>query len=156
MTLYTFLDNIIVLAPSILYLKGLGMNKDFPKKVIIKSQSQFMYGFDFYGSDITPSNLRDIPQAFDIYLLGKLQKYEEDFFKFCVLLRKSKLYLNVKTSRFEIVFSLITVQFLAGFEIKTVRTVLNSRGIHRLLVSFRANLITYNFQTFFLPQGKKL
>ena len=49
-----------------------------------------------------------------------------------------------------------TVQFLAGFVIKTVRTVLNSRGIHRLLVSFRANFITYNFQTFFLPQGKKL
>ena len=47
-----------------------------------------------------------------------------------------------------------TVQFYVGFEIKTVRTVLNSCGIHRLLVSFRANLMTYNFQTFFLPQGK--
>ena len=50
----------------------------------------------------------------------------------------------------------VTVQYLAGLEIKPVRTVLKSSGIHRLLVSFRANLMTYNFQTFFLPQYIKL
>ena len=49
-----------------------------------------------------------------------------------------------------------TVQYLAGLEIKPVRTVLKSSGIHRLLVSFRAYLMTYNFQTFFLPQYIKL
>ena len=52
--------------------------------------------------------------------------------------------------------SKLTVQFLVGLEIKTVRTVLKLCGIHRLLVIFRANLITYNFQTFFLPQGISL
>ena len=42
-----------------------------------------------------------------------------------------------------------TVQYLTGLEIKPVRTVLKLSGIHRLLVSFRAYLMTYNFQTFF-------
>ena len=56
----------------------------------------------------------------------------------------------------ELTLLLDTVQFLVGFEIKTVRTVLKFCGIHRLLVSFRAYIITYNSQTFFLPQGKKL
>ena len=49
-----------------------------------------------------------------------------------------------------------TVKYLVGLEIKTVRTVLNSCGIHRLLVCFRAYLTIYNSQTFFLPQDIKL
>ena len=49
-----------------------------------------------------------------------------------------------------------TVKYLVGLEIKTVRTVLNSCGIHRLLVCFRADLTIYNSQTFFLPQDIKL
>ena len=48
------------------------------------------------------------------------------------------------------------VKYLVGLEIKTVRTVLNSCGIHRLLVCFRAYLTIYNSQTFFLPQDIKL
>ena len=52
--------------------------------------------------------------------------------------------------------SSFTVQYLAGLEIKPVRTVLKSSGIHRLLVIFRAYVMTYNFQTFFLPQYIKL
>ena len=55
----------------------------------------------------------------------------------------------------ELTLLLDTVQVLVSFEIKTVRTVLKFCGIHRLLVSFRAYIITYNSQTFFLPQGKK-
>ena len=54
------------------------------------------------------------------------------------------------------VTSLCTVQFLVCFEIKPVRTALKSCGIHRLLVKFRAYLITYNFQAFFLLHNKKL
>ena len=50
----------------------------------------------------------------------------------------------------------ITVQFLVGFEIKPVRTGLKSNGIHRLLIYFRAYIIIYSFQAFFLPHCKKL
>ena len=49
-----------------------------------------------------------------------------------------------------------TVQFLVGFEIKPVRTGLKSNGIHRLLIYFRADIIIYSFQAFFLPHCKKL
>ena len=49
-----------------------------------------------------------------------------------------------------------TVKYLVGLEIKTVRTILKPCGIHTLLVIYRANLITYDFQTFFLPQDIKL
>ena len=58
MTLWIFLDNIIVWAPSILHFKSLDMRNlqimkwGFAKKVIIKSQRQFMYGSNFYESDV--------------------------------------------------------------------------------------------------------
>ena len=59
MTLWIFLDNIIVWEPSILHFKGHEKfaiwNEDLPKKVIIKSQRQFMFGSNFYGSDVNLS-----------------------------------------------------------------------------------------------------
>ena len=56
----------------------------------------------------------------------------------------------------ELTLLLDTVQFLVGFEIKPVRTGLKSNGIHRLLIYFRAYIIIYSFQAFFLPHCKKL
>ena len=53
-------------------------------------------------------------------------------------------------------YACYTVRYLVGFEIKPVRTVLKSLGIHRLLINFRANFITYNSQAFFLTHSKKL
>ena len=38
-------------------------------------------------------NLRNLPHALDIYLSSKRPKHEEDFFKFCVFLRKFELYI---------------------------------------------------------------
>ena len=59
LAMWLFLDNIIIWAPSILHFKGLGMAWEicnmkwgFAIKVIIKSIQQFMYGLNFYGSDI--------------------------------------------------------------------------------------------------------
>ena len=57
MTLWILLDNIIVWAPGILYLKVLAweiynMKWGFAKKVIIKSQWQHVHGSNFYESDI--------------------------------------------------------------------------------------------------------
>ena len=58
MTLLILLDDIIVRAPSsILHFKGLGMRDlqyeiRISKKVIIKSQRLFMYGSNFYASDV--------------------------------------------------------------------------------------------------------
>ena len=51
------LDNIIVWAPSILQLKDLGMiNVQYEMRICQKSykksQRQFMYGSNFYGSDV--------------------------------------------------------------------------------------------------------
>ena len=64
MTLWIFLDNIIVLRePSILHFKGHEKfaiwNEDLPKKVIIKSQRQFMYGSNFYESDVNNAIAND-------------------------------------------------------------------------------------------------
>ena len=41
-------------------------------------------------------NLKNLPDGFDksADLLSKGQNHQEDFFKFCVLLKKSKLYLK--------------------------------------------------------------
>ena len=57
MTLGIFLDTIILWAPSIHHSMVLAweicnMKLRFAKKVIIKSQRQFMYGSNFYGSDV--------------------------------------------------------------------------------------------------------
>ena len=59
MALCIFFDNIIVWATSILHFKGLGMRnlqyemRICQKKVVINSQRQFMYGSNFYGSDVS-------------------------------------------------------------------------------------------------------
>ena len=52
------MDDIIVWAPGILYLKVFAwdicnMKWRFAKKVMAKAQIQFMYGLDFYESDFT-------------------------------------------------------------------------------------------------------
>ena len=57
-TLWIFLDNIIVWAPDILHLKVLAweicnMKWGFAKEVIVKSQRQFMYGSNLSESDVT-------------------------------------------------------------------------------------------------------
>ena len=51
MTLWIFLDNIIVWAPCILHSKGLGM-RNLQYEIRICQKRQFMYGSNFYGSDV--------------------------------------------------------------------------------------------------------
>ena len=73
-------------------------------------------------------------------------------FNACII-RKSTFSQKVIVNK-QLISPSYTVQFLVGFEIKPERTVLKLSGIHRLSISFRAIVITHNFQTFFLPQGK--
>ena len=71
MTLWIFLDNIIVWATSILHFKGHCMrNLQYEiriyQKVIIKSQRQFMYGSNFYGSEVIILTRYEISQWTEI------------------------------------------------------------------------------------------
>ena len=61
MSFWIFLDNIIARAPStilkVLAWETCNLKWGFAKKVIIKSQRQFMYGSNFYGSDVNVASM---------------------------------------------------------------------------------------------------
>ena len=146
MTLWIFLDNIIVWAPSIYFLLKVlaweicNMKWGFAKKVIIKSQRQFMYGSNFYGSEFMWDSHNHLS-------IDHLWKNPQKGHKMAIFIRKTKCDILLKARIKLKMFKSHGLEILAKFTLSCCMPIVMAKNASRI---WRIQIYLHSYYQWFV------